>query len=71
MKSIRAFSSDLWVVDLKDGGTVVACRAPWERNTVGQNFLQMLSSEEQYRLSVAMMSYRLKPTLPILQPRLN
>ena len=40
------FMSDLWVVDVRSGARIVACRSPWERNTVGRDFSAMVSEEE-------------------------
>ena len=58
-----AFATDLWVVDLREGARIVACRAPWERNTVGQSFAERLPEEEIKRLSNLLVSYEMKPIL--------
>lgn len=60
---IQRFPSDLWVVNLREGANIVACRAPWERNAVGRNFSELLSEEERSRLLAYLMSYEMKPTV--------
>lgn len=55
------FVSDLWVVDWRDGARIVACRSSWAQNTVGQDFLRLLTREESERLSAALFSYDMKP----------
>lgn len=59
--TVQKFFSDLWMVNLQEGANIVACRAPWERNTVGRNFSEMLEKEEYERLSAYLMSYEMKP----------
>ncbi len=58
---IRMFPSDLWVVNLREGARIVACRAPWERNTVGENFSERFSEESFAKISEYLFSYEMEP----------
>ena len=57
------FVSDLWVVDVRSGARIVACRSPWAQSTVGQDFSAMLSKEELARVTAALMSYATMPVV--------
>ena len=57
------FVSDLWVVDMREDARIVACRSPWERRTVGKRFFEILTEEENARLSKLLSSYEMKPIL--------
>jgi len=57
------FVTDLWVVDMRGDARIVACRAPWERRTVGTRLSEHLCEAELARLARVLPSYEMKPIL--------
>jgi len=57
------FVTDLWVVDMRVDARIVACRSPWERNTVGQSFSELLSEAEFSRVTRQLFLYEMTPLL--------